>query len=234
MLRDFFSSPARGFIIAAGAVAISVSVAGLVAAQAFPYRGPIGATTVQLPTFNFFAISTSVEVPDSGQGFLGGVNSAASGSSQRGIPGLGFQPFSTHAIASTAHGGSMSVRATIHDFDAMDKALLGPNFQARAGAAPGGAQPAPGVLATDSAGGSSLAEIRRQQAAEDAVAEAEVRQIIDQGRAYEAAGKPGLAKIQYRMAARRAKGELQQQALANLQRLTAASQAAPSDQVTPK
>ncbi|HEX3997989.1 MAG TPA: hypothetical protein VHX65_05510 [Pirellulales bacterium] len=197
---------------------------GRLAAQMVPYRGA-GATTVQLPTFNFFAISTSVEVPDSGEGFLGGMNSAASGSSQAGIPGLGFRPFANSATANGGHGGSVSVRATIHDFDAMDKALLGKDFDATGGnaAASGNPQSAPNVLATDAAG-ASLAEIRREQVAEDAATAAEAQKIIDRAQAHEAAGKPGLAKIEYRSAARRASGALKQQALANLQRLSAGSQ----------
>lgn len=207
-------------------IGLVLTIAGRLAAQAVPFRGGVGATSVQLPTFNFFTISTSVEVPDSGEGFLGGASASAAGSSQRGIPGLGFAPFNNRAIASTGHGGSMSVRATIHDFDAMDKALLGKDFYNTIGkdAASGNSQPSPTVLATDSAGGSSLSDIRRQQSAEDAAAAQAVQAIIDQGRAYEAAGKPGLAKIQYRMAARRATGALQRQALTELQRLNASSQ----------
>jgi hypothetical protein len=214
---------------------IGLATAGRLAAQAMPYRGGIGATSVQLPTFNFFSVSTSVEVPDSGEAFLGGNSSSSTGSSQRGIPGLGFRPFSNSAIGSAGHGGSMSVRATIHDFDAMDKALLGKDFyNTIAKSASGDARPATDVVAADSAGSSSLADIRRQQSAEDAAAAQEVQAIIDQGRAYEAAGKPGLAKIQYRMAAHRATGALQQQALAELQRLNASSQPASASQSPPR
>jgi len=216
-------------------VGIALTTAGRLAAQAVPFRGavgaPIGATSVQLPTFNFFAISTSVEVPDGGEAFLGGNSSSSTGSSQRGIPGLGFRPFTNSAGASAGHGGSMSVKVTIHDFDAMDKALLGKDFYNTTDtAASGSAQPPATVLATDAVGGSSLADIRRQQSAEDAAAARSVQAIIDQGRAYEAAGKPGLAKIQYRMAAHRATGALQQQALADLQRLNGSNQSASASQ----
>jgi len=217
----------RSSVIGFGVAVAIVSIADRAVAQMVPYRGPVGATTVQLPTFNFFAISTSVEVPDSGTGFLGGMNSSASGSSQGGIPGLGFRPFSNSATAAAGHGGGMSVRATIHDFDALDKALLGKDFdKTNAGGATRDPLGSANALATDSAGGSSLTEIRREQAAEDAGAAADAQRMIDQGRAYEAAGKPGLAKIQYRMAARRATGAQKQQALADLQRLDASAQAA--------
>lgn len=215
-------------------IGIGLTGAGRLAAQAMPFRGPIGATSVQLPTFNFFTVSTSVEVPDGGEAFLGGTSSSATGSSQRGIPGLGSRPFTNSASGSTGHGGGMSVRATIHDFDAMDKALLGKDFcTSNAISESGDRQPSPSVLATDSAGGSSLAEIRRQQSTADATAAQEVRQLIDQGRAYEAAGKPGLAKIQYRMAAHRATGALQQQALAELQRLNTQARSASASSSSP-
>jgi hypothetical protein len=189
-------------------------------------RQPVGATTIQLPTFNFFGISTSVEVPDSGEGFIGGVNSATSASSQRGLAGLGFVPFSNRADASGAHGGGMSVRATTHDLDAMDKALLGPDFQNSTAAAPGSRPPA-NILATDSAGGSSLADIRRQQAAEDAVVNTEAQRLFEEATTYEKSGKTGLAKIDYRVAANRARGELKLKALVALQRLNSATQLAP-------
>ena len=187
-------------------------------------RQPVGATTIQLPTFNFFAISTSVEVPDSGEGFLGGVNTATSAGSQRALAGLGFVPFSNRADASGGHGGGVSVRATVHDFNAMDKALLGADFQDSTAAA---SRPPSAILATDAAGGSSIAEIRRQQAAEDATANVEAQRLFDEATAYQAAGKTGLAKIDYRMAASRARGELKLKALAALQKLNSATQPAP-------
>jgi hypothetical protein len=205
-------------------VGIGLAGAGNLCAQRVPLQGPIGATSVQLPTFNFFAVSTTIEVPDSGEGFLGGTSSSATGNSQRGIPGLGFRPFANSASASTGHGGGMSVRATIHDFDAIDKALLGNDFHNASAGASGGSHASPNVLATDSAGGSSLADIRRQQAADDAAAAEEIKRIIQRAHDYEAAGKPGLAKIQYQTAAHRATGALKQQALAELQRLNPPTQ----------
>ena len=96
------------------------------------------------------------------------------------------------------------MKAEIHDFDAMDRALLGPDFADSQTpvmlrgvplAAAGAANP----VATDAAGGTSIAEMRRQQAAEDSTAQAEARQYCDQARAAEAAGKPGVAKIYYQM-----------------------------------
>lgn len=75
------------------------------------------ATTLQLPTFSFFTISTTVLVPDSGTGYLGGVGRGGSGSRSNGL--------GSRAGASGVDIGGMTVTAQIHDFKAMDRALLG-------------------------------------------------------------------------------------------------------------
>lgn len=79
--------------------------------------GP-AATTVQLPTFSFFTISTTVSVPDSGGAYLGGVGGGRSGSRSNG-PGLG-----NRAGGSGIDAGGVYVTAQIHDLGAMDRALL--------------------------------------------------------------------------------------------------------------
>jgi len=75
------------------------------------------ATTLQLPTFSFFTISTTVLVPDSGTGYLGGAG--------RGGSGTRFNGLGSRAGASGVDIGGMTVTAQIHDFKAMDRALLG-------------------------------------------------------------------------------------------------------------
>ncbi len=76
-------------------------------------------TSVQLPTFSFFTISTTVNVPDSGGAFMGGINSAGSASRTNGGPG-----FSNRAGGSGLNGGGVSVTAQIHDLREMDRQLL--------------------------------------------------------------------------------------------------------------
>ncbi len=76
------------------------------------------ATTLQLPTFSFFTISTTVSVPDSGGAYLGGVGGGRSGSRSNG-PGLG-----NRAGGSGLDAGGVYVAAQIHDLGAMDRALL--------------------------------------------------------------------------------------------------------------
>jgi len=91
-----------------------------------PLVVPVG-TTVQLPQFNFFTISTSVMVPDSGGAFLGGVGG---GAQTNGMPGFG-----NTAGARGVSAGGVSVTAQIHDMRAMDRALLSDPADERATAA---------------------------------------------------------------------------------------------------
>jgi len=67
----------------------------------------------------------------------------------------------------------------------------------------------------------SVAEIRRQQAAEDATRLEEIQVRIEKARGLEEAGKPGLAKIYYQQAATRADGELKKQLLDKIRTLDA-------------
>lgn len=219
-------------------ILVAAAVGGLFMAASAVSAAPPRAvgTSVQLPTFNFFTVATTVEVPDSGAGFLGGVGSGASGSSQHGIPGLGFRPFNNAATGVARGAGGMSIRAEIQDLDAMDKAILDGAGQTADNNSPDAiairklpvmlrpvAADKPRVapaLTVDSAGGESLADIRRQQAAADAAADAEAQRLFAQASDLQAAGKPEVAKIYYRMAARRATGSLRDQAIAALRDLS--------------
>ena len=82
--------------------------------------GAGGATAVQLPTFGTFGTSTSVSVPDQGSTSLGGVDSAADGQNQAGLPGL-----RNSAIGSSRSAANTQVHAAVHDFQKADAALLG-------------------------------------------------------------------------------------------------------------
>jgi general secretion pathway protein D len=50
-------------------------------------------TTVQLPTFNFTTVSTTVSVPDGGTVLLGGIKRLSEGRSERGVPILNKLPY---------------------------------------------------------------------------------------------------------------------------------------------
>ena len=59
------------------------------------------AVTVQLPTFSFATVSTTVNVPDGGATYMGGINCALSGRTEYGVPGLPFLVSRTAASART-------------------------------------------------------------------------------------------------------------------------------------
>lgn len=129
------------------------------------------ATTVQLPTFNFFTISTTVNVPDRGTMALGGVNTAADGSRQNGVPGLSGVPgLGNRAIGSTRGGSNMSVGVTIIDLQEMDRQLLADSA---------------GAKSSDSANQWAIRveEARKSSAGRPTISVAEARRIRESGAA---------------------------------------------------
>jgi type II secretory pathway component GspD/PulD (secretin) len=84
---------------------------------------------VQLPTFHQFSVGTTVVVPDRGSAYLGGINrSRYHGSAHgvpllHGLPGLGRLTGSRSASIESSAAHAFAT-ARIHDFEAMDRALL--------------------------------------------------------------------------------------------------------------
>jgi hypothetical protein len=168
---------------------------------------------VQLPTFSHFGVSTTVEVPDSGGGLAGGVDRSASGGNEVGGP---LSPWRNSAIGSQQGTSCMHLAATIHDFQAMDEALLA---QGRGlGRTPGIAPARENPLA--SAGKDSapvpLAEIRAQRRQKELAERAEWEELLAQGARAADAGKLGAARAYYKMVLRRASADLQKEAAARL------------------
>lgn len=116
-------------LIAVGVIAARIGVQ-TAAAQGLPPNSAFvvdgHGTTVQLPQFNFFTISTSVLVPDRGSVVLGGVGRGASASNVSGPPG-----FSQRTMSAGHSAGSMSVAVQVHDLKAMDRELLADAAAAR-------------------------------------------------------------------------------------------------------
>jgi hypothetical protein len=211
-------------------ILIGVAMALLAAAAA---RAQAPATSVQLPTFSMFSVGTTVSVPDRGGAVLGGVNRASSERREFGMPfGKGL-PFKNQSIGSNRSAANISVSAYIHDFEAMEEALLGQTGPARpagpADAALAGkmllprggeagrswqlalpasaaAQPAP-----------SLADAQSQRAAAQLSKTDEAADFFARAEQAAADGKTSVAKIYYQMAVRRASGELKDRALARLE-----------------
>lgn len=77
------------------------------------------AQAVQLPTFRYFSVQTTVSVPDRGGVLMGGVNRASSGTTSR-----GFGPLRNRASGSNIGASNVSVHATIIDHNELDEAVL--------------------------------------------------------------------------------------------------------------
>ena len=92
---------------------------------------------------------------------------------------------------------------------------LGGEGAAAGGAAPAGRLPAAQASSAGRAA-PSVAEARRMHDEEKASGDEELQALMERARAAEDDGKPGVAKIYYQMVARRASGDLKQQALTRL------------------
>jgi hypothetical protein len=208
------------------------------------------AVAIQLPTFSFFSVRTTVVVPDNGGAYLGGIGRASSGSSVFGTP-----IFRNGAIGLERSHAGMSVHATIHDFDALDAQLLGQAARTTSGQAArwaardvippllrrhhdahasAGAADEPGKqarrapphvpsVAADDPGRSSLAQLRQAQQQQAAAEDAEAAAYFERGRRAAESGNFGAARAYFQMAARRATGALRQAALEQLASLGGAS-----------
>ncbi|MCA9247856.1 MAG: hypothetical protein KDA42_12090 [Planctomycetales bacterium] len=179
------------------------------------------ATTVQLPTFQFFGVGTTVLVPDRGATYLGGINSSSSGASQFGVPLLPGPLFGNRAIGSQASAANTSVRVWIHDFEAMDEMLLRQAAAQRVG------QPllatAPHLRATETATSpkperpkTDLVKLLTREAGEPEDRSTAIELQLAKARELLAAGKPGVAKIYYQMALRRSAGEQRERIAAEM------------------
>lgn len=186
--------------------------------QAPPPNAP---TTVQLPTFSFFTVQTTVSVPDSGGAYLGGIGRGADGSTSR-----GFGPLANRGSGSSRGASGMSVQATIIDGEEMDQAVLAQAAaNSRLNSPAVRAEQISGRLGRSEAGtftasAGSLAEIRSQQAAGTANRTAEATELFAKAQRAEGEGKPGLAKIYYQMVLRRDAGSLRVSAQSRLAALS--------------
>jgi hypothetical protein len=199
-------------------------------------------TAVQLPTFSMFTTSTTVSVPDRGNVLLGGINRAATGRNEFSTPILGKLPYGNRlfknvGIGSEHSASQMRVTAFIHDFDAMEEALMSqpttgalgsyqPQYRSQAAALAhtllprgdaglaGTWQPSPPDPAEQPA--MTLADAQARRLAKEQTRANEAVDFYQRGERAEAEGKVGVAKIYYQMAARRAEGPLADRVAAKL------------------
>lgn len=190
---------------------MKTNIRWLVAALTIGSAAPAAAqvpSTVQLPSYSTFGVSTSVSVPDRGRAYLGGIGRSSSGSTAFGpVLGPGSRSYGRQTGA-----GIVDARVTIHDFDAMDKLLL---EQAPAsGSAVTRRDLTSGRSGLSSAGRApqgSLAEARQQHAAELEAEQQKALSYVRQAQRAAARGKPTVAKVLLQMAERRASPELKAQ-----------------------
>ncbi|MCE9556827.1 MAG: type II and III secretion system protein [Planctomycetes bacterium] len=178
---------------------------------------PIGsAQVVQQPTFSYTTAATTVLVPDRGEVLLGGINRAQDSRSEFGVPGLG-RPFRNVGISQSRGASTMSVKAYIHDFEAMDEALLAEAARRRGGA------PLESVARQSSTASvrplQSVTAIERQREAEADANRFETDNLLAKAQSCEAKGQAGVARLFYNMVAKQTK-DPQQRDLA-LQRIAA-------------
>jgi hypothetical protein len=217
------------------AVLLSVCGTCLVAVGSPAFGQAQVPTTVQLPTFRFFTVQTSVSVPDGGGAYLGGLKTARDSSLTR-----GFGPFRNRGIGSDRGAGAMSVHARIIDLKEMDDAILAEAAAGKTGAAAFDPDAARAELLSRHVGktftstaaslsaapeplAGSVAAIRAQNAAAAEARAAEAAQYFAKAQAAETEGKPAVAKYYYQMVARRDRGQLQQQSLERIAAIDAGS-----------
>ena len=220
-------------IVAAAVLAVSCSVQG------------VRAQSIQLPTFEFFGVRTTVSVPDRGGAYLGGVKRSAYGSSSHGVPGLGGPLFRNRGVGRSQSAGGASVSATIIDHAEWDRAVLAEGAARRRarldqlGFAERRAEYLSGHVArndrpqpaTDRREPTRSAlptadEIRRRNELAQALRADEAVRFYEKGRVSLAQGKANVAKIYFQMAQRRAQGPLLEQVTAQLSALESAHQIA--------
>jgi hypothetical protein len=114
----------------------AIAIAGLMTAVSTA----ADAQVVQQPVVSGFSVDTVVSVPDRGAAFSGGVLSGQSGSRSAG-PLRG-----ASSIGRSFQGAATETRVFIHDFEAMDAALLSQGQPPAAGAARSTAPGATAVL----------------------------------------------------------------------------------------
>ncbi|HEX3870994.1 MAG TPA: hypothetical protein VHV77_11185 [Pirellulales bacterium] len=172
-------------------------------------------TTVQLPSFEYFTVDTTVSVPDRGSVVIGGINSSGRGGYNSGTP---FLP-SQRAGGSTMGASQMSVHAMIHDMSAMDAAILA--IATKSPTTTGPMAVTQSATAIRLVEGGSVGEARSQHERELAAAETEARNYFQRGQTAESHGQSGAAKVWYQMASKRGSGKMKAEIDARLQALKA-------------
>lgn len=205
---------------------------------------PAFSQVVMLPTQRQFSVSTSVLVPDRGMAHLGSIGRVREGSVTRGVPGLAQLPMAGRLFRNQGIGREVghvgaTVTATIIDLQELDRQVLASasvsvptaeeiqlarkaNFLISNLGRQSSSQAATSVQPRfPAANRSSVDEIRRQNHLAAVRRQQEANEFVQRAEQLDSAGKPGVARIYYQMAARRSSGSQQQKILDRLQQLNA-------------
>jgi hypothetical protein len=205
--------------------------------------GQGGATTVQLPTFNFTTVNTTVTVPDGGTVLLGGIDRAREGQVSRGVPLLGKVPgvnrlFRNEGIGREFSSSSFSVTARIIILEEEEERQVGRVLAQRD--AMGGSRyvfdpvadpkadflsrnlarhPADEVVSQPESKLPSVEEIQRRNELAQQQRSVEAVSFFEKAKSLEAEGKSNVAKVYYDMAARRSSGAFKEEIVARIEAL---------------
>jgi Flp pilus assembly secretin CpaC len=191
--------------------------------------------TLQLPTFEYFTVNTTVSVPDGGTTYMGGVNRSSAGRTSGGVPLLGKVPFAGRPFGNRAIGRDMSAAGV----SATARIIILEEEEAKLGLtgsplAPGDSLSAMERRAAFLAGNVARSkaprvasvvknpalptaeEIRRRNVLAGQQRDREADFFAAKGDAAAEAGKLNVAAIYYRMASNRTQGEQKDEILAKL------------------
>lgn len=195
-------------------IALLAAACGLTFASPAESSAQQNATVVQLPTFSFFSVSTTVMAPDSGRGYMGMLSRAS-----RVRPTYGHPLVGNRGLSNFANFAGMNVSAQVHDMRWMDEMLLGrvvivepePDEHAMANRSKFAQQLAEETAAKAQAaayGSMHINDIRRRKAAEQAAAVTEYLVKAEESRDN---GKLALSKYYLERAAMRSAGNLKEE-----------------------
>ncbi len=236
----------------------SISLGLIVVLSAIGAADEPAASTVQLPTFAFTTVGTTISAPDGGSAYLGGIKRLSEGSVTRGVPILGKVPmlnrfFKNRGIGRSVSAQNFHVSPRIIILEEEEAALLGEQLaRPFSGPAIDGGVPigAPGMkqgfrgvrdvelnvpqrdaaverqagfisqnlargpidqpqydTVDDSSEIDVVERIRRENELAKQERDRKAVESFELGKAAEANGNLGAARVYYNMAARRAKGQ---------------------------
>jgi hypothetical protein len=191
-------------------------------------------SAVQLPTFSYNTVNTTVSVPDGGTALLGGIKRFSEGRVERGVPGLSKLPganrlFGSRGIGSSRSSSMMTVTPRIIILEEEEYRQTGVVSDALLARRPDLAADGQAGLARGRAPGNTAREPRPELTDEELRRRTQWAQqkrydeaIIYFARAQDALtrGKGSVAKVYYEMAARRTSGDFQRHLLAQIAALS--------------